>query len=130
MYIIAVADRPTLAVHAAITHYSEVNSGNHVLEGSAQTTPRDTRVGGMETESSSKRCGTIADIPEQEGKIRFLPRKSGHLRRGVKLTMLDTGKWKKKKLHSERFIVPGAQDYNRVLGALDIVIVLNALDFS
>ena len=33
----------------------------------------------------------IADIPKQEVKIRFLPRKSGHLR-GVKLTMLDTGK--------------------------------------
>ena len=46
-----------------------------MIEDSAQTTPRDTRVGGMETESSSKRCGMIADIPEQEGKIRFLPRK-------------------------------------------------------
>ena len=94
--IMAAADRPTLAVHTAITHYSKINSGNHVLKGSAQPTLRDTRVGGMETESSSKTCGTIADIPEQEGKIRFLPRKSGHLRRGVKLTMLDTGKQKTK----------------------------------
>ena len=82
----------------------------------------------MEAKSSSKRCETLADIPEQEKKIRFLPRKSGHLRRGVKPTMLDIGK--KKKLHSEQFIVPGAQDYNRVLGAPDNVIVLNALDFS
>ena len=35
----------------------------------------------------------------------------------------------KKNLHSDQFIVPGAHDYNRVLGALNIVIVLNALDF-
>ena len=35
----------------------------------------------------------------------------------------------KNKLHSEWFIVPGAHDYNRVLGALNILIVLNALDF-
>ena len=41
-----------------------------------------------------------------------------------------TVKGKMKKLHSEWFIVPGAQDYNRLLGALDIVIVLNELDFS
>ena len=34
-----------------------------------------------------------------------------------------------KKLHSEQFMVPGAYDYNRVLGALDIVLVLNAQDF-
>ena len=59
--------------------------------------------------------------------IRFLPRKTGHLRKGVKLTMLDTGETKK--LHSEWLIVPGAHDYNRVLGAPNIVIVLNALDF-
>ena len=59
----AAANRPTLAVHAAITHHSKVNSGDHVLEGSAQITPRDTRVG-METKSSSKRCGMRADIPE------------------------------------------------------------------
>ena len=63
-----------------------------MLEGSAQITLRDTRVSGMETKYSSKRCGTIADIPEQEGKTKFLPRKSGHLRRGVKLTMLDREK--------------------------------------
>ena len=35
----------------------------------------------------------------------------------------------KKKLHSEQFMMPGAHDYGRVLGALNIVIVLNALDF-
>ena len=34
-----------------------------------------------------------------------------------------------KKLCSEWFIVPGALDYDRVLGAVNIVIVLNTLDF-
>ena len=34
-----------------------------------------------------------------------------------------------KKLCSEWFIVPGAHNYNRVLGAPNIVIVLIALDF-
>ena len=61
--ITAAANRLTLAVCIAITHHSKVNSGDHVLEGSAQITLRDTRVG-METKSSSKRCGTRADIPE------------------------------------------------------------------
>ena len=60
--------------------------------------------------------------------IRFLPRKSGHLRPGLKPAVLDTGKVRHK-LHSEQFIVPGAQDYDRVFGALNIVIVLNALTF-
>ena len=106
---------------SACSHHTlqrEVNNGNHVLEGSAQTTQRDTRVSGMETKSNSKRCETIDDIPERERKIRFLPRKSGHLKKGVKLTMLDREKWEKK-LHSRCFIVPGALNYNRVLGALD-----------
>ena len=62
--IMAAAHGLTLAVQAAITHYSKVNSGNDVLEGSAQITLRDTRVGGMQTESSSKRCGMRADNPE------------------------------------------------------------------
>ena len=63
-----------------------------MLKGSAQITLRDTRVSGVETKYSPKRCGMIDDFPEQEGKIQFLPRKSGHLRRGVKPTMLDKGK--------------------------------------
>ena len=37
--ITAVANRLTLAVHAAITHHSKVNSGDHVLEGSSLITP-------------------------------------------------------------------------------------------
>ena len=65
---------------------------NHVLKGSAQTTLSDTRVSGKETKSSSKRCGMIDDIPEREGKIRFMPRKPGHLKREVKPTALDREK--------------------------------------
>ena len=116
------------SVHSHHTLHREVNNGNHVLKDSAQTTLRDTRVSGIETKSTSKGCGTIADIPEREGKIRFLPRKSGHLKKGVKPTMLDGEKWKKK-LCSRCFIVPGAWNYNRVLGALDNLIVLNTLEF-
>ena len=39
------------------------------------------------------------------------------------------GHRRNKKLCSERYMVPGAHDYDRVLGAPNIVVMLNALDF-
>ena len=67
-----------------------------------------------------------ADTPELDRMIRIPAQRVRPPEVRGEPTVLATGEMKK--LHSEWFIVPGAPDY-RVLGAPNIVVVLNALNF-
>ena len=68
-----------------------------------------------------------SDIPDSKGTIEFLPRKSGHLKTGGETD--HAGSRKDVTLCSGQFVVPGAHDFDRVLGAPNYVLVLEALNF-
>ena len=59
--------------------------------------------------------------------IEFMPRKSGHLRKGGETD--HAGSRQDVTLHSGQFVVPGAHDFDRVFGAPNFVLVLEALNF-
>ena len=93
-----------------------VHCWDHMCEGSAHTTSRDARCGNVDQNWFLKK----SDIPDSEGMIVFLPRCHSTYRQEVKLTMPE----KDMTLHSEQFVVPGAHDIDRVLGAPNFVRVL------
>ena len=68
-----------------------------------------------------------SDIPDSKGMIEFLSKKLGHLKKGGGTE--HAGNRREVTLYSEQFIVPGAHDFDRVLGTPNFVLVLNALNF-
>ena len=104
-------------------HKVLIHSWNHVLEGSAHATLGDARCGNEDQNQFLEK----SDNPDSEGTIEFLPKKSGHLQTGGETN--HAGSRKKVTLHSGQFVVPGAHDIDKVLGAPNFVKVLEALNF-
>ena len=88
---------------------------DHVLQGSAHITSGDARAGIEYQEQFLQRL----DNSDNEGTHRFLPKKSGHLQNEGE-TDQDDGR-ETLTLHSGHFVVPGAHDFDWVLGAPNFV---------
>ena len=86
-----------------------------MLQGSAQLPLGDTRGGITDQEQFLQRL----DNSNNEGTQRFLPKKSGHLLNEGEADQ-DDGR-ETLTLHSEQFVVPGAQNIIRVLRAPNFV---------
>ena len=86
-----------------------------MLEGSAHTKSGDARCGNEDQDQFLEK----SDNPDSGGMISFLPKKSGHLRNGGVTD--HAGSRKVLALHSGQFVVPGAHDFDWVLGAPNFV---------
>ena len=100
------------SVHHHHTVQSITYSGDHMLQGSAQVTSGDTGLG-IKTKPSSSRHGTneLTSLRET-GWSEFLPRESGHLKRGVNWLCWP----EEKKKNTAQWLVYGARGTS-LLGA-------------
>ena len=100
---------------SALHHHTAHQRRDQVLKGSAHLPLGDTSSGIKDQEGFLQRL----DGSNNEGTQRFLPKKSGHLQKKGE-TDQDDGT-ETLTLHSEQFVVPGAQNIIRVLGAPNFV---------
>ena len=104
------------AVHDPITNFTSARV--HVLEDSAQMPLWDTMIHDMKTHSIPRGNMEHWKTSPRRGGTNPIPRWSGYQTREVILECTHVGK---QKLCSEHYIVPGAPNFLKVLGALDFL---------